>query len=168
MSRPDPQPVEVPIPKFIVEPAVAVPSGEPAPSQVQAAAGQQTSRIILATLNGIPEVKTEWEMKCKTIFGHKICINVPVFYHRTCHVVVYADVHYPANAGANALHDLTQCITGAGMAAAIAAVLSGGSAAASVFTAALKSCLQAKGIAWAQQISVSVGATSQCGGWSPF
>jgi hypothetical protein len=164
VTQPDAKPVEVPIPKFTVEPPVPAPTGVPAPTRAAAAAGQQTHRFILATLNGWPEVKTEWELQCHTFFGHKICINLPVFYRRTCHVVVYVDVHYPSVAGA--LQDITQCVIGAALAAAIAAILLHGAGAAPAFQAALIACLIAKGKTWAHEISANAGATSECGGWT--
>jgi hypothetical protein len=129
--------------------------------ELEAGPGVECHRFHLAEIKGWPEVKTEWKLQCVTIFGHKVCTNVPVFYHRTCTLFVFVDVCYPKGG----LNDVQTCILGAAMAAAVAAVISGGAAAAPAFKAALEACLLAKGIKWASSITVNAGTASECGPW---
>jgi hypothetical protein len=124
-------------------------------------ANEECHRFHLAEIKGWPEVKTEWKLQCVTIFGHKVCTKVPVVYHRTCTLYVFVDVCYPKGG----LNDIETCVTGAGLAAAVAAVISGGAAAAPAFKAALEACLLAKGVKWANSISVNAGTASECGLW---
>jgi hypothetical protein len=129
--------------------------------ELVAGANQECHRFHLAEITGWPEVKTEWKLQCVTIFGHKVCTNVPVVYHRSCTLYVFVDVCYPRGG----LNDIQTCVTGAALAGAVAAVISGGAAAAPAFKAALEACLLARGVKWANEISVNAGTASECGPW---
>jgi hypothetical protein len=150
-------PVPWPWPWEVKQPAFSV--------ELETLAGQECHEFVLARIRGWPETKTEFDMRCIRVFGHKICTKVPVIYHRSCTLEVVVVVCYPTGY----LNDVTTCITGAGMAAAVAAVISGGSAAAGTFKAALEACLLAKGAKWANQISVNVPPPkTECGPWHPI
>jgi hypothetical protein len=132
--------------------------------EIEALAGQECHEFVLAQVKSWPETKTEWDMRCVTVFGHKICTKVPVLYHRSCTLEIVVDVCYPTGF----LQDVEACVTGAAMASAIAAVISGGSAAAGTFKAALEACLLAKGAKWANEVTVNVpGPKTVCGPWHP-
>lgn len=126
-------------------------------------AGHECHRFRLAEIRGWPETKMEMEQQCVTVFGHRICTDIPRFYHRSCTLYAYVDVCYPSGV----LSDIETCIAGAGLASAVAAVISGGAAAGPAFEAALKACLLAKGATWANEITVSAGSDTDCGPWHP-
>lgn len=129
-----------------------------------ARAGQETRRFRLAEVGGWPETKVVMEQACVDLpFGGRICTDVPRLYTRTCTKLIYVDVTYPAGAVA----DIEDCVRGAAVAAAIAAIVSSGGAGAAAFEAALKGCLAAKGAAWADQVSATAGIDSECGEWHP-
>ncbi|KQV58708.1 MULTISPECIES: hypothetical protein [unclassified Caulobacter] len=113
----------------------------------------------LAKISGWPEAKTVWKVKCHL----GICTKVPVLYRRSCTKFAYAKVIYPTGQ----MSAVNECVVGAGLAAAVAAVISGGAAASATFEAALQACLEAKGYEWARSVRVSAGWDSQCGDWHP-
>ncbi|MFT3974424.1 MAG: hypothetical protein QM699_13530 [Amaricoccus sp.] len=123
--------------------------------------GKECHRFNLAQIKNWPEVKTDFKLKCVKVFGKRICTKVPVVYHRTCTKYAFVNICYPTGG----LQDVTDCVVGAGLASAVAAVVSGGSAAAGTFKAALETCLIAKEVAWADQVTVTAGWDSKCGPW---
>jgi len=125
--------------------------------------GQECHRFRLAEIKGWPETKVVMEQKCVTVFGHRMCTDVPRLYHRSCVLYVYVEVCYPTGM----LNEVTQCVTSAALAGAVAAVISGGAAVAGAFKVALEACLLAKGQKWADKISVGAGTDSDCGPWHP-
>ncbi|TPI13075.1 hypothetical protein FJW06_15620 [Mesorhizobium sp. B4-1-3] len=129
--------------------------------EVEAKSGQECHRFKLVTIGNWPEVKTEFRLKCVKIFGKKICTKVPVIYNRTCTKYAFVDVCYPTGE----LKEVQDCVVSAALAAAIAAVVTSGSAAGPTFKAALEACLLAKGAKWADQITVNAGWDSECGAW---
>ncbi|RTL73090.1 MAG: hypothetical protein EKK41_01340 [Hyphomicrobiales bacterium] len=126
-------------------------------------AGHECHRFRLAEIRGWPETKVEMEQQCVTIFGHRICTDIPRLYHRSCTLYAYVDVCYPAGG----LNDVETCILGAALAGAVAAVISGGAAAGPAFKSALEACLLAKGVAWASDITVNAGSDTDCVPWHP-
>ena len=127
-------------------------------------AGKESHDFVLASIKGWPETKVEWDERCVKVFGRKICTKVPVLYHRNCTLEVVVRVYYPTGF----LNDIENCITGSALAAAVAAVITSGSAAAGTFQAALEACLLAKGAKWADQVAVEVPPPkTDCGPWHP-
>jgi hypothetical protein len=139
-------------------------SGQTFTVELEALAGQECHEFTLAQIKGWPETKTEWDMRCVKVFGHKICTKVPVLYHRSCTLEIVVNICFPTGC----FQDVEACVTGAGMASAVAAVISGGSAAVGTFKAALEACLLAKGAKWANEVAVNVpGPKTNCGPWHP-
>jgi hypothetical protein len=127
--------------------------------------GQECKEFRLAEIGGWPETKTEMETQCVDLgwpIG-RICTDIPRIYHRSCTKFVYVNVCYPTGM----LADVEDCVKGAALASAVAAVIASPEAAAPVFEVALKGCLAAKGATWADQVSVSAGWSSACGDWHP-
>jgi hypothetical protein len=125
--------------------------------------GQECKQYRLAEIGGWPEQKGAMETRCVDAgwpIG-RLCADVPVIYNRTCTKFVYVSVCYPTGMWA----DVEECIKGAALASAVAAVISSPGSAGPAFELALKGCLAAKGVAWADQVSVTAGADSECGDW---
>lgn len=127
---------------------------------------RETKEFPVAEINGWPETKTEMETKCVDLpwpLG-RVCTDLPTVYQRSCKKYVSIDVTYPTGM----LSDVEDCVKGAGLAAAVAAVIASPEAAAPAFEVALKGCLAAKGASWVDQVSVSTGWRSSCGDWHPI
>ena len=130
-----------------------------------AMAGQECKEFRLAEIGNWPETKTDMETQCID-FGWpigRVCTDVPRIYLRTCTKYVYVNVCYPSGM----LADVEDCVRGAALASAVAAIIASPEAAAPAFEVALKGCLAAKGAAWADQVSASSGWKSDCGDWHP-
>lgn len=126
---------------------------------------KESKEFSVAEINGWPETKTEMETKCVDLgwpLG-RVCTDLPTVYHRSCKKYVYIDVTYPVGM----LADVEECVKGAGLAAAVAAVVASPEAAGPAFEVALKGCLAAKGASWVDQVSASTGWRSACGDWHP-
>ncbi len=121
----------------------------------------ESHRFYLAEVKGWPETKTGWKEECRKVFGRKVCTKIPVVQVRKCKLSVFVDVGYPAGE----LETVKGCVESAALAAAVAAIISSGSAAVPSFKAALEACLVAKAIKWASGITVASGTDSQCGDW---
>ena len=69
-------------------------AGSSAPSDLLAA-GTSCHDFDLLKIRGWPETKVVMERQCKTIFGHKICTDIPVLYARSCELHVTASICHP-------------------------------------------------------------------------
>jgi hypothetical protein len=126
-------------------------------------AGHESFDFVLAEIDGWPEAKEEMVTRCVDLgwpLG-RACADVPQFFQRTCKKRVYVRVFYPAGV----LEDVRECVLGAGLASAAAAVISSPAAAGAAFEVALKGCLAAKGAAWANEITATADTDSVCGDW---
>lgn len=127
--------------------------------------GQECSEFRLAEIEGWPETKAEMEQACVDLpFGlGRACTDLPRIYTRKCTKYVYLKVCHPSGM----LSDVEECVKGAALAGAMAAIISSPASAVPAFEVALKGCLAAKGAGWSDQISASAGWDSSCGDWSP-
>jgi hypothetical protein len=128
-------------------------------------AGAACHDFNLLKIKGWPEFKTMMEKQCKTVVGHEICVNVPVLYMRDCEADLVATVCHPNLA--EILGDLEACLQQAAIAGVVAGLLTENpAAAAAALTGYLKSCLLAKGVQRASEVTASVQLNSQsCSDW---
>lgn len=119
---------------------------------LQAAA--RTERVFeLASIDGVPEVKTVMEKQCKHVLGKPICIKVPVIYRRTSKLTAYVRISSGLIKNDQVWSAVRGCVSEAAVSAGIAGILAsyatsgaGGLAAAkATFTATLVGCLRSKG-----------------------
>lgn len=129
----------------------------------------------LASVSGVPEVKTVMEKQCVKILGKKVCTRVPVLYRRTSRLTAYARISSGRITNDQVWNSVRSCVVSAAASAGIAAILAssasgpGGIAAAkATFTAALVGCLSAKGEEFAKiasDIRVDLFTTQEHGDW---
>lgn len=123
-----------------------------------------TTEYVLASINGWPEVKTEFRNKCIKIFGKKICTKVPVVYQRTSKLEVVGQVSHPdleTIAG-----DIADCVRQAVAAGVAAGALTGNvGAAVAAFESYLKACLAAKGARALGELRVGLFTRKTPGEW---
>lgn len=129
-------------------------------------AGEACHRFTLLKLNGWPEVKTEFENKCVTLFGKRVCTKLPVVYRRSCELVIEAEVCWPGQAEIVAA--VEDCARQALAAGGLAGLLAGNLAAATAaFETYLRGCLAAKGVAASGGVRVGLRRRNHCGPWKP-
>ena len=119
----------------------------------------------LLKIKGWPETKTVMERQCKTILGHKICADIPVIYLRSCELHVIASICHPDLA--EIIGNVQECLRQAAIAGVIVGLVTESPTAGSAaLTGYLKSCLLAKGVRSASEITASVNPHSQsCSEW---
>ena len=120
----------------------------------------------LASVDGVPELKTEWTQQCNDLTG--ICIDLPQLFQRTSQVVAYAEICGPADLLEEAFNDIKECALLAATAAVVAAIFSDGAAAASAFEAVFEPCIEQKLEDRAAELTVSVGTDQESGEWHPM
>lgn len=119
----------------------------------------------LLKIKGWPEFKTVMELQCVTIFGKRICTDVPVIYMRDCEMHVVAKICHPVLG--EILGDVENCLKQAAAAGVIVGLITLSPAAAgAALTGYLKACLLAKGVTRASEISAEVDPQSKsCSDW---
>lgn len=114
----------------------------------------QTRKVEIGHINGVPEVKVEWEGRI---------IKYPVFYHRDSKITAYAEFSAP---DLDIIWgDITSCAVGAAVAATIAAIIASPAAALPAFKAAFMACIIPKIGERAKQISVALSTQQEHGDW---
>jgi hypothetical protein len=114
----------------------------------------ETRKVEIGHINGVPEVKIEWEGKW---------IKYPVIYHRDSKLIAYAEFAAPD------LHtiwgDITGCAAGAAAVATLAAIIASPAAALPAFKAAFMACIVPKIGERAKEISVALSTHQEHGDW---
>lgn len=126
----------------------------------------ESVRITLFKIKGWPEFKVEMKKECRTVFGRKICINIPQAFQKNCDLIAFAEIRHPA---ANSIRGKIESCTRQAIAAGVLAGVYSGSleAAAAALKAYLTSCLAAQGVGSLAELSVTVRTESKCGNWKP-
>lgn len=114
----------------------------------------------LTTISNWPQTKTVMKTQC-TSGPFRICTDVPVLYTRSCTRIAYVKIRFMDGFE----KEIEACLKSSALAAAIAAIISGGAAGVASFQLALIRCLEAKGLQWANSVRVSGGWKSTCGKW---
>lgn len=104
----------------------------------------ERERVVIASIHGWPEYKTEWRSRCISVFRKKMCTKVPQAYRRSANMVVYAEISYPSSFEAGVKTVAKQCAIKAAAAAAATAIATGGTGAYPVFAKAFMACLQSQ------------------------
>ena len=131
-------------------------------------AGRRCHAMKLMSIDGVPEVKTEWKTKCVLKIGGK-CVTktkIPQLFRRSTKMVLQAKVCWPGEDDIrNAVEDCAKQAVAAGV---LAGVFTGSlSAAAAALKTYLVGCLKAKGIELAEQVSVDLDILKEKGPWKP-
>ncbi len=126
-------------------------------------AAQFCDEYRVASINGIPEVKTVWERQCVGGGIFKTCFNVPVLYRRTSRKQFMVTVCVNSKP---ALTLAARCIRSAAVAGAVAAAFASPAAAVPVIKVELARCLIAHGEdAAARTLRVRARVVSGPGEW---
>lgn len=114
----------------------------------------ETRKVEIGHINGVPEVKIEWEGGL---------IKYPVLYQRTSKLTAYAEFAAP---GLNEIWgDITTCATGAAVAATLVAIIASPAAALPAFKSAFMACLVPKIGERAKEVSVALSTHQEPGEW---
>ena len=129
----------------------------------------------LASVSGIPEMKTVMKRQCTNTPVGRVCVRVPVISHRTSQLVAYARISSGRITKDAVWNSVRGCVVGAAVSAGIGGILAstvsgpGGIAAAqATFTASLVGCLSAKGDEFAKiasDIRVNLFTEQEHGPW---
>jgi hypothetical protein len=109
-----------------------------------------------------PEVMATKELRYQNVAGINVCTDWPVVFHRWSENALYVQVQYPT---IGAEKTIISCIGKSMIQTAIQQYLDGSEDPAQQFGDNLAACLTAKGIKWADQISVRVGIRTDPGPW---
>lgn len=104
----------------------------------------ERERIVIASIHGWPEYKTEWKNRCVSVFRKKMCTKVPHGFRRSANMVVYAEISYPRSIEAGLKQIAKDCATKAAAAAVAAAIATGAAGAWPVFSNAFVACLMSQ------------------------
>lgn len=114
----------------------------------------ETRKVEIGHINGVPEVKIEWEGKW---------IKYPVLYQRTSKLTAYAEFAAPSLS--DIWGDVTSCAAGAAVTATLVAIIASPAAALPAFKAAFMACLVPKIGDRAKEISVALSTRQEHGDW---
>ncbi len=120
-------------------------------SEYSTEAGRTSREFQLASVSGVPEIKVVWRKKCRRVLGRKICVNVPHTMTRRSNYKAFVKISTGRIDNRDVEQALKDCALRAarvaGVAGALAALVSGGAGLATVkstFISEFKSCLRAK------------------------
>lgn len=114
----------------------------------------ETRKVEIGHINGVPEVKVEWEGGF---------IKYPVLYHRDSKLTAYAEFAAP---DLNSIWgDVTSCAANAAVAATLVAIIASPAAALPAFKAAFLACLIPKIGERAKELSVALSTQQEHGEW---
>ncbi len=114
----------------------------------------ETRKVEIGHINGVPEVKVEWEGGL---------IKYPVIYHRDSKLTAYAEFAAP---NLNDIWgDITSCAAGAAVTATLVAIIASPAAALPTFKAAFMACLVPQIGDRAKEISVALSTRQEHGEW---
>ena len=123
---------------------------------------ERTYNLQLASIGGVPQVKTDMEHKCMFSFRGKCraSTHIPVVRRRTARLVYSALITVPDERDISKM--VEDCAETSAVVGAIAAIATGGSGALRAATAALQTCLTTKGI---NSVTVNSVKESHHGEW---
>ncbi|WP_139215719.1 hypothetical protein [Methylobacterium sp. UNC300MFChir4.1] len=104
-------------------------------------AGKAKYRAQLASISGWPEFKTEMELQCISVFGKKLCTDIPAFYTRSSNFKLFGELAIPDDINDRVKGVVNGCLLGALGGAITAAVVTSPGSSVPAFKVALISCL---------------------------